>query len=151
MTKKDFYIKPIPKGTTIDHLPVGTALRVLQLISVGENPVTVAIGVESKKLGRKDLVFIEGLYLTKKELDKIALIAPNATINFIKNGKVERKFTPELHDKAFGMISCINPKCITNAEPDIETKFFILRNPLRVKCFYCETIMNEREFRERVK
>jgi aspartate carbamoyltransferase regulatory subunit len=148
--KKEFYIKPIPKGTTIDHLPVGTALRILQVISIEDNPITVAIGVESRKLGRKDLVFIENKYLSKAELEKIALIAPNATINFIKDGKVDKKFNLSIPEKAIGMISCINPKCITNAE-SIETKFSILRNPLRAKCYYCETIMSEREFRERVK
>ena len=42
-------------------------------------------------MGKKDIVKIEHKYLKKEETDKISLIAPNATINIIRDGKLSEK------------------------------------------------------------
>ncbi len=142
--EKGLYLKPIAQGTTIDHLPPGSALKVLRIIGQGSGAVTVAIRVPSHKMGTKDLVFVEDKFLSREEIAKVALIARNATINFIKNNEVFKKIK-------IGILECINPNCITNKEKDIQTIFTISRNPVTAKCFYCEKTMNEEEIAARIK
>lgn len=145
------YIRPLNNGTAIDHLPLRTGLKIIEILGIQDKPVTAALQVPSKKLGQKDIVFIEGRFLTKEEIDKVSLIAPNATLNSIKNGKVVDKKILSLPEKVTGIIQCINPKCITNMENIPNALFYVLKNPVRVRCFYCEKIMNEQEFRNRLK
>ncbi len=149
--EKGLYLKPIAQGTTIDHLPPGSALKVLRIIGQGSGAVTVAIRVPSHKMGTKDLVFVEDKFLSREEIAKVALIARNATINFIKNNEVFKKIKTDLPEKAIGILECINPNCITNKEKDIQTIFTISRNPVTAKCFYCEKTMNEEEIAARIK
>ncbi len=148
--EKKRYIRPIEEGTALDHLPINSALIILKVLDVKDTPMTAAIRVPSRKMGRKDLVFLEHYFLSKKEKDKIALIAPNATLNMIRGCKVVHKEELSLPDKVEDIVTCINPNCITNHE-SIGTKFYVYKNPLRVKCHYCEKIMAEKEFRERIK
>lgn len=149
-TKKGLYIKPIGRGTTIDHLPVGTALKVLRIVGEGEAAVTVAMRVPSGKMGTKDLVFVENRFLGKEELDKIALIARNATVNLIENGEVKEKTKLEIPEKVTDMLECINPNCITNKE-NIPTKFYISKENKTAKCHYCEKKMNQKQIASRIK
>ncbi|MEM0360796.1 MAG: aspartate carbamoyltransferase regulatory subunit [Candidatus Diapherotrites archaeon] len=148
--EQGLYLKPIDKGTTIDHLPVGTALKVLKIVGEGKGAVTVAIRVPSHKMGLKDLVFIEDRFLSKEECDKIALVARNATINHIIGGEVKQKLRLSLPREVTGILECINPKCITNVE-GLPGRFFISDNPETAKCFYCERKMNHEEIASRIK
>ena len=86
MTKHELKVKPIENGTVIDHIPANKALQVLKILGLpqeGTN-VTLAMNVPSK-LGYKDIVKFENRELGPTEIDKIALIAPDATINIIRN------------------------------------------------------------------
>lgn len=155
MVKKsapEIYLTPISDGTVLDHLPKGTALKLLKLLNLElhDDAITIAMNVPSKKVGRKDLIFIEGKHLTEKEIEKIALIARNATLNLIKNSKVSSKKTIELSGQCIGTIKCFNPNCITNFE-EIETRFSIKKTPLKAQCFYCEKEMNEKEIGQNIK
>ncbi|MDD5148777.1 MAG: aspartate carbamoyltransferase regulatory subunit [Candidatus ainarchaeum sp.] len=146
MKESDIRLVPIKNGTALDHLPAGTALKILEILQLSkpEKAVTLAINTESKSMGKKDLVFIEGKELTKSEIEKIGLLAKGATINVIKGSEVKSKAKIELPEKAVGIIRCLNPKCISSIE-NLETKFSILQGPLRAKCFYCEKTMHEKE------
>ncbi|MBN2067252.1 MAG: aspartate carbamoyltransferase regulatory subunit [Candidatus Diapherotrites archaeon] len=149
MNKDDIRLTPISNGTVLDHLPVGTALRIIEILGLekAEDAVTVAINTESKSLGRKDLMFIEGKALTKEEIDKIGLIAENGTMNIIEKKEVKKKEKISLPKQASGLIKCVNPKCITNIE-SLPTKFTLTQNPLKAKCQYCEkTISGEEIFK----
>lgn len=148
-TEKGLYIKPIKSGTTIDHLPAGTALKVLKIIGQAENAVTVAIRVPSRKLGLKDLVFVENKRLSKEQLAKIALIAPNATVNIIENNEVKRKIHLQTPKEVSGMLECINPNCITNKE-NVSSRFYINEQGI-AKCHYCERIMTREEYALRIR
>lgn len=148
--EKGLYLKPIDKGTTIDHLPAGTALKVLKIVGEGSDAVTVAIRVPSHKMGIKDLVFIENRFLSQGECDKIALVARNATINHIIGGEVKQKLKLAMPNEVTGILECINPKCITNIE-GIPGKFAISDNPETAKCFYCEKKMSHEEIASRIK
>lgn len=151
--KKD-YIKltPIANGTVLDHLPVGSALRILEILGLGNfnSAVTIAINTESKSRGKKDLIFIEGKELNEKEIDKIGLIATGATLNIIKDSEVKKKQKIEMPDHANGLIQCMNPKCITSVE-DLPTRFLIKKDPLKAKCAYCEKEMAEKEIFRAIK
>ena len=146
MKKDDIRLTPISNGTVLDHLPAGTALRILEILqlSKSDGAVTIAINTESKRLGRKDLVFIEGKELSKNEIGKISLLAQGATLNIIRNREVAKKEKIALPNFVEGVLQCQNPICITNHEK-IPTKFLVSNAPLQAKCFYCENRMNEKE------
>lgn len=151
-SKKDFIrLVPISNGTVLDHLPVKTALKILEMLNLNyEWAVTIAINTESKKLGRKDLIFIDKKALNSAEIEKIGLIAKGATLNIIENSVVKKKEKISLPKKVTGILSCINPNCITNFE-GFPTKFSIHESPLEAKCFYCEKTMDEKEIFEKIR
>ncbi len=147
---KDIRITPIKNGTAIDHLAFGSAYSILRVFNLSNYTVTIGIGVESRKMGRKDIIFIEGKELNEKELNKIAILGRGATINTIKNSEITKKFQLEYPDKVEGIIKCINPKCVTNYEK-METRFSIKKSPLEAKCHYCETRMSEQDIINSIK
>ena len=142
---KEIRLTPISNGTVIDHLPPGTALKIIEILKVEpKDAASIAINTESRSTGRKDLIMLENRFLNEQEIEKIGLIAKNATLNTIKNRKVAEKTKIGIPKKVSGIIKCINPKCITNAEP-INTKFYIKNEPLEATCYYCQTTMNEND------
>ena len=150
--KPENYLTPIAEGTVLDHLPTGTALKILKLLNLElhDDAITIGMNVPSQKMNRKDLIFIEGKKLNEKEIEKIGLIAKNSTMNLIEKSKVVKKQLIELPEKASGTIKCFNPNCITNAE-ELETKFSIDRKKMIAKCHYCEKEMNAKEISQNIK
>src|SRR3989344_684754 len=140
--KKEIRITPLRTGTAIDHLQPGAAYKILEVLSLKDHTVTAGMNVESRKMGKKDIVFIEGRELSESELNKIALIGKGATINIIGSSEIRKKYQLDYPKSVEGIMKCINPKCITNAEK-IPTKFSIKTGPLEAKCRYCETRMGE--------
>ncbi len=141
---RELIIRKIKDGIVIDHIPAGRALTVLKLLKItGKEGLRVALvmNVESKKLGMKDIIKIEGKELSKEELSIIALVAPTATINIIRDYRVVSKFKVEIPDRIEGVLKCINSKCITNKKGEpIRTRFItVSKNPLIIKCDYCGT------------
>ncbi|MCD6146996.1 MAG: aspartate carbamoyltransferase regulatory subunit [Thermoplasmata archaeon] len=139
---KELKIQPIKNGTVIDHITPGNALKVLKILKIPENVsdsiVSAVMNVESKR-GRKDIVKIENRELKASEVDKIALIAPNATINIIRDYEVAEKHHVVVPDEIVGIVKCANPNCISNSKEPIQPRFIVKsREPLRIKCFYCE-------------
>ncbi|WP_423792634.1 aspartate carbamoyltransferase regulatory subunit [Methanocaldococcus indicus] len=143
---EELKVKKIINGTVIDHIDGGKALLVLKALNIPEDKtVTIAINVPSKKKGKKDILKIEDVELKEEEVNKIALIS-DATINIIKNGKVVKKFKAKLPEKFEGILKCTNPNCITNVEK-IKSKFMVEnKNPLKIRCYYCERFINHIEF-----
>jgi aspartate carbamoyltransferase regulatory subunit len=145
---KDFRVTPIRNGTVIDHIKVGMALNVLKIIGIkGENSqstVSVLLRVPSKQNEWKDIVKVEDRELDPKELSKIALISPGATINIIRDFNVAEKFNVEVPDIVKGIVRCQNPGCITNQNEPIEPEFVVeSKKPLTLRCIYCGRIMND--------
>ncbi|MFH1391407.1 MAG: aspartate carbamoyltransferase regulatory subunit [Candidatus Diapherotrites archaeon] len=147
---KEIRIQPIKNGTVIDHLNPGSVYKILQVLDLSEFALTAAMNVESRKLGKKDILFIEGKELNDKELNKIALIGKGASVNIIKGSEIKKKFQLGYPKKVEAIIKCINPKCVTNSET-LSTKFTIKTEPLEATCYYCETRMNENEIVESIK
>ncbi|MFH0955156.1 MAG: aspartate carbamoyltransferase regulatory subunit [Candidatus Micrarchaeota archaeon] len=139
-------LTPIDNGTVLDHLPVGSALKIIQLLGLDptSGAVTVAINTESSKRGRKDLLFIENMELAGSDLEKIGLLASGATWNTIVNKIVAKKQVISLPETCHDIIKCPNPSCITNAEK-IPTCFSISEDALSGTCYYCERTLEKKE------
>ncbi len=150
MAGKELLVRRIKEGTVIDHIPAGRALMVLRILGItGREGYTVAavMNVESRKLGRKDIVKIEGRYMAPEEIDKIALVAPTATINIVRDYEIVEKRRVEAPEHLRGIIKCTNPTCITRKPREPVTPLF-RRVPgpgIRYQCLYCGTIIEEEE------
>jgi aspartate carbamoyltransferase regulatory subunit len=144
---KEFKVTPIRNGTVIDHINMGMALKVLKIIGVKEDvnsTVSVLMHVPSKKAGWKDIVKIEDRELDPKELDRIALISPNATINIIRDYNVAEKFIVEVPNVIKGIMKCSNPGCITNQAEPVEPEFVVeSKKPITLRCIYCDRLTTE--------
>ncbi|MEM0448321.1 MAG: aspartate carbamoyltransferase regulatory subunit [Methanomassiliicoccales archaeon] len=145
---KEFKVTPIRNGTVIDHIDCGMALKVLRIIGVSGNnvhsPVSVLMHVPSSKVGFKDVVKVEDRELDPKEVDKIALISPNATINIIRDFNVAEKFKVSLPSVVKGIVRCGNPSCITNLKEPVEPEFTVeSKNPPLLRCIYCDRILED--------
>jgi aspartate carbamoyltransferase regulatory subunit len=139
--KKELKIPLIKDGTVIDHITAGNAVKVLHILGIPKGTssvVSVAMNVNSK-MGRKDIVKVENRELDPQEVDKIALIAPKATINIVRDYKVVKKHKVELPDEVIGLVSCSNPTCVSNAKEPVKSRFKIVcKDPPKIKCYYCE-------------
>lgn len=139
---RELVISKIREGTVIDHINAGKAMLVLKILGIDENTketVSMALNVPSKKMGKKDIVKVEGLYISEEKLNKIALIAPNATINLIKDYEIERKFKVKPPEVVRGILKCPNRVCISNAKEPVESIFYIKvkNDEVTAKCHYC--------------
>ena len=144
--KPELKIKAIENGTVIDHITANKALHILKILDLPDaetRNVTVAMNVSSAEIGRKDIVKIENRELDHKELNQIALIAPKATINIIRDYERVKKDKIILPDKITSILKCTNPKCITNYENEPITPIFNVINkyPPVVRCHYCEKLI----------
>jgi aspartate carbamoyltransferase regulatory subunit len=138
-------VRPIENGTVVDHVPAGRGLEVYNLLK-GNNGISIVLmNVSSTRMGRKDIVKLEGTIVPPSRLDLISLIAPEASINIIKDGKVVEKRRASLPSEITGLLKCLNPNCITNSprEP-LRTRFSVSRSPTRLQCTYCAKEFDER-------
>lgn len=137
-------VEKITNGTVIDHIVAGNGRKVLNLLGIGENyphRVALVINVPSKHMGKKDIVKIEGTFVNAEKANMIALVSPNATVNIIKNEKVEEKFNAE-PPEVLAIGKCPNPNCITNFEHGYEK--FVKEDEL-YRCAYCERLFKSSE------
>ena len=115
-SKRELLVSKIENGIVIDHIPSGKAFQVLRLLKVEPDAqALIAQNVESKTMGRKDLIKIEGTYLTSTQIDLIAFLAPDATLNIIQDWDVKEKRRIQLPKQVEGIFRCPNPLCPTNA------------------------------------
>jgi aspartate carbamoyltransferase regulatory subunit len=133
-------------GTVIDHLPVGTAARALELLGLPrQGPITVGINIPSPSQGRKDIVRVEGLFLSKAELDRLALLGPSITVSIVRDGEVSGKTVLDVPERLIGILTCRNPTCITHEE-HVQTVFLKQGDyPYRYQCAYCERVVRAEE------
>ena len=145
--KKESTVSAIKDGTVIDHIPGDEAFKVADILDLrGAKGITsVAANLASRIMGKKGIIKVAGKNLTKEEVDKIAIIAPNATVNIIHDYGIKEKIKVELPLIINKIVKCSNPNCITNNEK-AATKFYVLRKePLKVRCHYCERNMDRED------
>ncbi|MDR0815493.1 MAG: aspartate carbamoyltransferase regulatory subunit, partial [Bacteroidales bacterium] len=93
----------------------------------------------------KAIIKITDKFFDDKEINKIALVAPEAKLNTIRDYKVVEKRVVAVPDDVSGIVRCINPKCITNNEK-ILTRFYVVsKRPVTLKCHYCERIVEQEQ------
>ena len=130
-------------GTVLDHIPAENVYKALDLLDLKgiESQITIGINLASKLHGKKGIIKIADKFFEDEELNKLALIAPKATVNIIKGFKVVEKKTLVTPSEVIGIAKCKNPKCVTNHQP-IKTKFATIQsdNEISLKCHYCEKI-----------
>jgi aspartate carbamoyltransferase regulatory subunit len=149
MTDKELRVSKIRDGTVIDHVTAGQALNVLTILGIdgsGGESVSIGMNVPSDKVGEKDVVKVEGRELSQSEVDVLSLIAPEATINIIRDFEVVEKNRVERTDTVRGILGCPNHNCITNADEPVRTEFAVLEDGVR--CAYCDTIIREGDVAE---
>jgi len=146
---KELKIPAIREGTVIDHIPSRVTLKVMRILDLKEfeHVVSVAFNLESKSMGKKGIIKVGGRFLTQDEVDKVAILAPNATVNIIKNYKVEKKIKVHLPEIIANIVKCSNPNCITNNE-ETKTRFDVVKkDPLKIRCHYCERCMESEDIK----
>ncbi|MDK2892158.1 aspartate carbamoyltransferase regulatory subunit [Methanohalophilus sp.] len=146
-SKKEIRVQPIENGTVIDHITAGQALNVLKILGisgVSSGVVSVLINAPGEA-GNKDVVKIEGRELEADEADRISLIAPNATINIIRDFEVQEKKNVEIPRHVEGIVKCINSNCISNSNEPVASKFEVrnLKSGIELRCDYCERVISE--------
>jgi aspartate carbamoyltransferase regulatory subunit len=145
MSDRELHVSKIRNGTVIDHVTGGQALNVLSILGIDGSEglgVSVGMNVSSGRLGRKDVVKVEDRELSQSEVDVISLIAPEATINIIRDYEVVEKNRVDRPDTVVGLLSCPNRNCITTANNEpVETKFTVVDDGVR--CSYCGTIIRD--------
>ncbi|MCX6768828.1 MAG: aspartate carbamoyltransferase regulatory subunit [Candidatus Micrarchaeota archaeon] len=128
----------IEHGTVVDHIQAGMGKKVLDILGIDEksgNRVALVMNVTSSKMGKKDILKVEGVLISAEKTDAIALISPRATVNLIKDGKVVEKKQAELPEKLRGVGRCPNPNCISTQEK-APAKFHL--EGQKYRCGYCE-------------
>lgn len=137
---KELAVAALEHGTVIDHIPSQAVFKAVKVLGLEETPhaVTVGMNLESKRLGKKGIIKVSNIEYDNDTLNRIALIAPTAVVNVIRDYKVVEKHPVALPDTIIGIVRCANPKCITNNEP-MKTKFDVIsREPSTViRCRYC--------------
>lgn len=132
-------IDSIENGYVIDHIPAGKGMQIYNILSLDKLSCQVAIitNAKSKKNDVKDIIKINEL--VNLGLDVIAYIAPNATVNVIKNSERVDKKSLSLPKEIKNVVKCPNPRCISNNE-DIDHIFKLTDEKGTYRCLYCETM-----------
>ena len=133
-------IDSIQYGFVIDHIPAGKGMELYELLGLDSLDCSIALirNVGSDKLGKKDMIKIDADI--EINFDIIGFIAPEVTVNIIKNGDIVEKKKMELPPMLSGVISCKNPRCITTTEQELVHRFKLTDKENRVyRCIYCET------------
>ncbi len=138
-------VSAISSGTVIDHIPSKNLFKVISILELDktDNMITFGANLDSGKLGSKAIIKVSNQFFEDDDINRIALIAPHAKLNIIRDYEVVEKKVVEVPDAVVGIVKCFNPKCITNNER-ITTSFDVIsKEPLDLKCKYCEKITHE--------
>ena len=139
---KELKVSAIENGTVIDHIPSNAVFQVIRIMKLdsSNSMVLFATNLESKKYGTKGIIKVSNKYFMPEELNKIALVAPHASIIEIKDFQVSNKKIVEIPGHVTGIVKCFNPNCVTNHE-QVTTRFTVVdKEDLRLKCHFCEKI-----------
>jgi aspartate carbamoyltransferase regulatory subunit len=147
LSDRQLLVRKIENGIVVDHIPAGKAFLVLNLLKLDPKArALIAQNVDSGSLGTKDLIKVEGTYLTSRQIDLVALVAPTATLNIIEDWGVKEKRRLRLPTEIEGIFKCPNPLCPTNAEyTPPRTKFKVEADggveATKLHCVYCGSIL----------
>ena len=132
-------VTSIQNGIIIDHVPAGTSLKVLEYLKIdpAKTKLALIMNADSKRYGSKDIIKIEDD--KDIDLDVLGFVARQATVDVVRGGKIVEKKQPNLPEHIVGVISCVNPRCVTTAEPGIKQMFHLVHSErLEYRCDYCD-------------
>lgn len=151
--RKELIVSAIENGTVIDHIPTDRVFQVVKILGLEKvsNPIYFGTNLESKKYGTKGIIKISDKFFAPEEINKIALVAPTASLIEIKGYEVVNKQTVSIPESVEHIVKCFNPNCITNKEHDVPTKFTVVKDAkgeTKLHCHYCEknTALDQLEF-----
>ena len=133
-------IDSVRNGVVIDHITAGNGARLYELLGLDSLTCTVAFirNVPSKKMGRKDIIKVDGDVTLN--LDVIGYVDPAATVNVIRDGELVEKRNIEMPAQLVNVIKCKNPRCITTTEQELSHVFRLTDRETRTyRCIYCES------------
>ena len=137
--KKELEVAALRCGTVIDHIPSSVLFKAVKILDIENmhNNVTIGNNLSSSRLGTKGIIKVADVEFPEETLNRIALIAPGAKVNVIRDFDVVEKYHVRLPDNIVGIVKCDNPKCITNNEPML-TRFYVTDPEERtIRCHYC--------------
>lgn len=140
--RTELKVNAIENGSVIDHIPAKSVFQVIRILNLEsfDNQILFGVNLESQKYGIKGIIKVANKFFAPEEINKIALVAPSATLIVIKNYNVVEKKQVETPDEIKKIVKCFNPNCITNHEP-IQTRFTLISKPdIKLHCHYCEKI-----------
>ena len=133
-------IDSIQNGVVLDHIQAGKSMEIYKYLHLDQLDCSVAIikNVRSARMGKKDIIKIDSPL--QLDLDVLGYIDPNITVNIIQNGELVEKKHLQLPQKLVNIIHCKNPRCITTAEDQLDSIFFLSDAKSHTyRCAYCET------------
>lgn len=136
-------IDSVRNGVVIDHITAGNGARLYELLGLDALTCTVAFirNVPSKKMGRKDIIKVDGDVTLN--LDVIGYVDPAATVNIIRDGELVEKKNIAMPLQLTNVIKCKNPRCITSCEQELDHIVRLTDPEKKVyRCIYCETKAN---------
>ncbi len=146
MKDKQLSVSAIKEGTVIDHIPASALFKVVSILNLDKLDTMITIGnsLNSDKLGKKGIIKLSKVFFKDDDINKIALVAPCAKLNLIRDYEVVEKRVVEIPDEIVGIAKCVNPKCITNNEA-VTTRFDVVsKSEVKLKCHYCEKITSRK-------
>lgn len=137
--KKELAVAALRNGTVIDHIPSEALFKCVKILNLEALDCTLTIGnnLASKRCGSKGIIKVADVFFPEQVLNRIALIAPQAVVNTIRDYEVVEKRQVELPTRIRGIVKCDNPKCITNNEPMATLFVADEDNPGFIRCHYC--------------
>lgn len=143
-------ISGITEGIVLDHISAGHAMNIYNYLGLGKSGCCVAVitNAKSNKMGKKDIIKIEGEL--DVDINILRILDNNITINEIKDGKITKKLTPILPNTITNVIKCKNPRCITTSgEQGIVHKFCLTDKEKAIyRCFYCEQQFDRKQLND---
>lgn len=130
----------IEEGFVLDHIKAGKSLDIYDHLQLDKLDCTVAIikNARSDKMAKKDILKVE-CDINMLDLDILAFIDHNITVNVIKNGQIVEKKVLTLPRQIKNVIHCHNPRCITSIEQELPHRFKLTDKKNRIyRCLYCE-------------
>ena len=144
-TNKELAVAALRNGTVIDHIPPEALFKCVAILGLASTTRRITIGnnLESDKLGSKGIIKVSDTFFPDADLNRIALIAPTAVVNIVRDYEVVEKHAVELPHEIRGIVKCDNPKCITNKEPMTTVFETVDHKPGHIRCRYCNhTVAN---------
>lgn len=147
--RKELKVSAIENGTVIDHIPAEFVFQVIRILGLDKirNQIMVGTNLDSHKFEKKGIIKVSNKYFESEEINKIALVAPSATLIVIKDYTVVYKAKVEIPERINKIVKCINPNCITNHETVVTNFAVIDKEDLRLRCRYCEKTTKKENIR----